>query len=404
METAAYELYNALDDGTGKVDLIAWGGSNRWLPVVYFWLFARAVLRVLARRPDVILLQDGVMAPLGWALKVLSGRPTLIVIHGLEVTLQNRVYRRLVLPFIKRQTALAAVSEATRSAITAATGLGSERVEVIRNGIRDVFYSSAPRCEQLALIASAAGIPLWSLEHSHVLVTTGRLVKRKGVSWFIDNAMPKIVADDPHILYLVAGSGPQEAEIALAIKRGNLADNVKLLGEVSQECLKALYNAADIFVMPNMCVPNNIEGFGLVAIEAASCGATVVASDLDGISDAVVSGENGYLVPAGDASAYAGVIARELARPSQSPAAVRQYTLGHYSWTESARAYRSLARSIASKDAERSGSSGEVIGSTDLPDRPGRRDEHAFPLTGVVRQRNASSARNEGRSLSSADK
>jgi glycosyltransferase involved in cell wall biosynthesis len=366
METAAYELYNALYSNTAQVDLIAWGGSKKWLPVVYFWLFGRAMVNVLARRPEVILLQDGVMAPLGWALKFLSGLPTLIIIHGLEVTHKNTLYRSLVLPFIKRQTAFAAVSEGTRRAVIAATGLEDSRIAVIHNGLSDVFYSSKPRCEQLLTVGQTAGIPFSRLERSRVLVTTGRLIKRKGVSWFIDNVMPKIVADDSSVLYLVAGSGPQRTEIELAIKRNNLADNVRLLGQVSDECLTALYNAADIFVMPNIHVPNDIEGFGIVAIEAASCGATVVASDLDGIADAVIDGMNGYLVPAGDASAYICVITRELTNRSQSPSAIRRYTLQHYSWAECARAYLSLAQSVVASSDARLESSPE-----DIPRRTG---------------------------------
>ena len=145
------------------------------------------------------------------------GLPTLIVIHGLEVTHKNTVYRSLVLPFIKRQTAFAAVSEGTKYAAIAAIDLGSKRVEVIRNGLSDVFYSSKPRCEHLLIVAQEADLPLPRLEHSRVLVTTGRLVKRKGVSWFVDNVMPKMLIDDPGILYLVAGSGPQRTEIELAI-------------------------------------------------------------------------------------------------------------------------------------------------------------------------------------------
>ena len=154
--------------------------------------------------------------------------------------------------------------------------------------------------------------------------------------------------------------------------------------------------------MPNVHVPNDIEGFGLVAIEAASCGATVVAADLDGISDAVIDGMNGYLVPAGDASAYASIITRELAKRSQSPSAVRQYTLEHYSWTESARTYRSLARSIALNSAVRPESpTGNIHGT----DQPSRRNGHTHSLTGVgdraiYRLRRS---RNGGRSPSPAD-
>jgi phosphatidylinositol alpha-1,6-mannosyltransferase len=347
METAAYELYSALRDGNSEVDLVAWGGSNKWLPVVYFWLFGRALVSVLTFRPDVIFLQDGVMAPLGWALKFLTRRPTLIVIHGLEVTHKNALYRLLVFPFMERQTAFAAVSEGTKQAAIASLGrVGSERVEVIHNGLSDVFYSTRPRDEQLRIVAQEADLPLQRLDRSRILVTAGRLVKRKGVSWVVDNVMPRIVVDDPGILYLVAGSGPERTEIELAIDRHGLTDNVKLLGRVSDECLKALYNVADVFLMPNVRVPNDIEGFGLVAVEAASCGALVVASDLEGISDAVVNGKNGYLVPAEDASAYTTVITRELAARTQSPGSVRRYTLDHYSWAETAAAYRSLIGSL----------------------------------------------------------
>lgn len=354
METAAYELYSALQEGNGQVDLVAWGGSNKWLPVVYFWLFGRALVGVLRFRPDVILLQDGVMAPLGWALKLLTRRPTLIVIHGLEVTHQNAVYRLLVFPFIARQTAFAAVSEGTKQAAIAALGrVGSARVEVIPNGLSDVFYSTKPRDEQLRIVAQEADLALDRLRQSHLLVTAGRLIKRKGVSWFVGNVMPRLVADDPSILYLVAGTGPQRAEIESAIDRHGLTDNVRLLGRVSDECLTALYNAADVFLMPNVRVPNDIEGFGLVAIEAASCGALVVASDLEGISDAVVDGKNGYLVPVADASAYTAIVTRELAGRTLSPDTVRRYTLDHYSWAETAAAYRSLARRIALVQTEK---------------------------------------------------
>jgi len=348
METAAYELYNALRDGDSQVDLVAWGGSNKWLPVVFCWLFVRALVSALTFRPDVIFLQDGVMAPLGWALKLLTRRPTLIVIHGLEVTHKNSVYRLLIFPFIERQTAFAAVSEGTKQAAIAALGrVGSERVEVIHNGLSDVFHSAKPRDEQLRIVAQEADLELQRLRGSRILVTAGRLVKRKGVSWFVDNVMPRVVADDPSVLYLVAGSGPQRTEIELAINRHGLTGNVKLLGRVSDECIKALYNIADVFLMPNVPVPNDMEGFGLVAIEAASCGALVVASDLEGISAAVVNGKNGYLVPAGDSSAYTAIVTRELAGRTLSPDAVRRYTLDHYSWAETAAAYRSLARSVS---------------------------------------------------------
>lgn len=351
METAAFELHYALQNGDGQVDLVAWGRGKKWLPVGYLLLFSRALVRALVRQPDVILLQDGAMAPLGWALKLLTRRPTLAVIHGLEVTHKNVVYRLLVLPFIKRQTAFAAVSTSTKQAAIDVLGsAGNERVEVIPNGVRDMFYSSKSRDEQLRIVAYETKLPLQRLQRCRILVTTGRLIERKGVGWFIDNVMSRLVVANPNLLYLVAGSGPQRASIELAIDEHALTDNVKLLGKVSHECLKALYGVADVFIMPNVRVGNDIEGFGLVALEAASCGTLVVASDLEGISDAVIHGKNGYLVQPGDVSAYTSVVRRELAKRTLSASAVRRYTLERYSWAEAAKAYRSLAWRTAFND------------------------------------------------------
>lgn len=340
METAAKSLYGALKDGDDKVCLAAWGGSNKWLPAVYLWLFCKSLTHALAHRPDVIYLQDGVMAPLGWLLKLLTRRPTVVTIHGLEVRYKNPAYRRLVLPFISRQTALIAVSEETKKAIAGA--FCGVRVDVIHNGLSDVFYTRTPRMEQLQTIAEETGLPLQRLQHSRLLVTTGRLVPRKGVDWFVDSVVPVIVKDDQDLLYLVAGAGSQRAAIERTISCHTLEDRVELLGQVSGNCLRALYNVADIFVMPNVPVPNDIEGFGLVAVEAASCGALVVASDMEGIRDAIADGKNGYLVPAEDTTAFASVIGRELVERTLPASAVRHYTLLRYSWTETARAYKCL--------------------------------------------------------------
>jgi phosphatidylinositol alpha-1,6-mannosyltransferase len=118
---------------------------------------------------------------------------------------------------------------------------------------------------------------------------------------------------------------------------------------VSDQLLKTLYNTADMFVMPNIPVPNDMEGFGLVALEAASCSTTVIASQLEGVQDAIINGQNGYLVTPGDAAGYVQAISRELGGRTLSPEAVRAYTLQHYSWDETARHYAELMQSLIAK-------------------------------------------------------
>jgi len=347
MENAAYELYMALAaNKENQVTLVKWGGANKLLPVVYPWLFVQALVAGLQSRPDVIYLQDGLMAPLGSMLRLLLRRPTLITIHGKEATYNNPLYKLVVPPFVKRQNLLVTVSNDTKQTVEKA--FPGTHPFVIVNGVSDSFYNSASRDENLAGIARMTGIPLQQLQRSKLLHSNGRFVRRKGVLWFIDNVLPQLVAADPSILYLVSGDGKDREVIEAAIADRGMGEYVKLLGRIPNELLYMLYNVADIFVMPNIPVPNDMEGLGLVALEAASCGATVVASNLEGIPDAIVDGQNGILVQPGDARAYVQTITRELRQRSLSREAVRGYTITNCSWSEKARQYEAAMQQLIS--------------------------------------------------------
>jgi glycosyltransferase involved in cell wall biosynthesis len=94
--------------------------------------------------------------------------------------------------------------------------------------------------------------------------------------------------------------------------------------------------------MPNINVPGDIEGFGLVLLEASTCALPVVAADTEGIRDAVVDGKNGVLVPSGDAAAFQHEIGRFLADPAgakQFGAESRDFTLATYQWDKIADRY-----------------------------------------------------------------
>lgn len=344
MENAAYELYTALSL-TNDVTLVKWGGANKLLPVVYPMLLLQALWKGITKRPDVIYLQDGLMGPLGVVLKFVLHRPTVMTIHGLEATYANPVYRAIVPPAIRRQNQLVAVSNETKQKVL--EGLQGSNPAVIFNGLRDSFKTSRTRDENLRLIAHETGISYEQLANSKILHTNGRLVRRKGVLWFIDNVMPQLLATGQPVLYLVSGKGKDQEIIEAAIAEHKLDQSVKLLGRVSDQVLQALYNTADMFVMPNVPIKNDMEGFGLVALEAASCGTLVVASKLEGIQDAIIDGQNGVLVNPGDVAGYVNAITRELTARTVSPEAVRNYTLSHYSWDETARQYAALMQAVS---------------------------------------------------------
>jgi len=345
MEHVAYELYTAWKaNGDNQVVLIKWGGSNTMLPIIYPWLFVRALVAGLAKRPDVIYLQDGMMAPLGMLLRLFVRRPTIITIHGKEVTFRNPLYRAIVLPCIRRQDLLVAVSSDTKHALNRL--FPETRTALIPNGVSDSYYAPGKRSDQYGAIASVAAMSARELEKRQLLLTVGRLERRKGVLWFIEHALPRLVKTNPSVLYLVCGEGRDHEVIEAAIRRHNLQDYVKMLGRTSDAVKVALYNAADIFLMPNIPVAHDMEGFGLVAIEAASCGALVVAANLEGIPDAIKDGKNGVLVEPSNAAALVRTLKHELHKRSLTPEAVRSYTLAQYAWTKRAQEYEQAMETL----------------------------------------------------------
>jgi len=348
MELAAYELYTALAaNKDNTVALIKWGGANKMLPIIYPWLLLRALLSGLRKRPDVIYLQDGMMAPLGLALKWLLRRPTLMTIHGKEVTYENKLYRAIVFPAIRRQNLLVAVSSDTERALRRV--FPKVHTRLILNGVSDNYYASDRRDEQYTQVAAMAGMTKEALQKRKLILTVGRLVRRKGVLWFIENALADLVKLDPSVLYLVSGEGGDREAIKAAIAARGLEDHVKMLGRTSDAARAALYNSTDIFLMPNIPVPHDMEGMGLVALEAASCGALVVASNLEGIPDAIQNGRNGVLVEAKNAAKLVQVIHHELSKRSIPPEVVRSYTVENYTWSKRTREYESAMLKLTSQ-------------------------------------------------------
>ncbi|HSX06286.1 MAG TPA: glycosyltransferase family 4 protein [Candidatus Saccharimonadia bacterium] len=345
METVAYELYMALAaNKDNRVTLVKWGGSNNWLPIVYPWLFIWALMAGIRERPDVIYLQDGIMGPLGLLLKWCLRRPTLMTIHGKEVTFNNPVYRAIVLPCIKRQGSLVAISRDTEH--TLKRTFSKTDTVLIPNGVNDDYYASGESKEQHRIVADIVGMSVDELDQHHLILTVGRLVRRKGVLWFIENALADLIKVDPSVLYLVSGDGKDREAIETAITTHKLRNHVKMLGRTTDTVKAALYNVSDIFLMPNIPVSHDMEGLGMVALEAATCGTLVVASNLEGIPDAIQDGKNGMLFKPNDASGLVRTLKRELNKRGLAAQAVREYTLAHYAWSKRAHEYESVMQKL----------------------------------------------------------
>ena len=109
-------------------------------------------------------------------------------------------------------------------------------------------------------------------------------------------AMVEIIKRHADARYIVVGSGEQYDYLRGLVQDLQLSDHVKLLGECSDQQIRQWYRRSDLFVLPNRQVGNDVEGFGIVLLEAQACGTAVIAGDSGGTRETMAIGETGLIV------------------------------------------------------------------------------------------------------------
>lgn len=287
METYSVKLTEALATHV-PIEVIALSGGRDGMPPGAWALltFPFTVLtRGLTRRTPPRVLHLGDMAIWPLAALALLWRDTTIVLsaHGTDVAFHRRggfrgglygAYLGLGARLL-RGARVIANSQATRAAAA-------------ETGWRDIAV--------VPLATDLTG-PAPDGSHDGSILFAGRLVERKGCGWFVREVMPLLPAS---MRISVAGTAWHASEAAVL-------DNprVEFLGPLRPEELARAYARATCVIVPNIELANReIEGFGLVACEAAACGGVVLAARTGGLVSAVLDGETGMLVDSGDAPAW----------------------------------------------------------------------------------------------------
>jgi phosphatidylinositol alpha-1,6-mannosyltransferase len=350
MQRVAIDLHDALRVADGhdvRMLVLRSSWSERGYRTPLFLASALREIRRMARAReiDAILFSSMVTATLAVPLEKLLRRnniATASIVNGLDATTPTWPYPLLVRRVFQALDRVLPISEATAEACRA-RGLNPSQCNVVPLGIRlDRFAVSIDRG-----LARQRIVPAQS-KSKLILFTVGRLVPRKGVAWFVGNVMPLLPED---VLYLIAGEGSERARIESAIARHELRDRVKLLGAVSDGQLADLYHGADLFVMPNVPVANDMEGFGLVLLEAGLCGLPAIASDIEGIRDVISEGENGNLVKTGDVEGFRERILSWYNDPSGLRAAserARAHTIERFAWDGVVNRYLTIIEGLLS--------------------------------------------------------
>ncbi|MGW0764879.1 glycosyltransferase family 4 protein [Streptomyces sp. NPDC002676] len=230
----------------------------------------------------------GLMAP---ALRAAGAKRLVATTHGHEAGWAQLPAARQLLRRIGESTdAITYLGEYTRSRIaTALTPHAAGRMVQLPPGVDEKTFHPASGGEEVRARLGLTDRP--------VVVCVSRLVPRKGQDTLI-KAMPRILAAEPDAVLLIVGGGPYERDLRRLARETGVEASVRFTGAVPWSELPAHYGAGDVFAMPCRTRRGglDVEGLGIVYLEASATGLPVVAGDSGGAPDAVLDGETGWVV------------------------------------------------------------------------------------------------------------
>ncbi|MBI5788578.1 MAG: glycosyltransferase family 4 protein [Candidatus Schekmanbacteria bacterium] len=342
MEKVSFELTSRMANLT-TTHVIANRRGKKFLPLFLPYALFKAVILIKTQGIDIVHLGDGALAPLGTFIKRFCRIPVVATVHGLDVTYSAKRYQALIPRHLGNLDKLICISRYTMEECVNRE-ISAEKCTVITNGVNpDEFYFPDPESR-----VKLQDVLKTNLTGKFILLSVGHLVARKGVSWFIQSVMPKLEEDYVYLViggYGNASKGDEKTAYNQLAKGYGVRHRVFLLGHVPDEILRLAYNSADLLIMPNVMISGDMEGFGVVALEAASCNLPVIASDLEGIKDAVKDEVTGLLVEPYDVQDFLEKIYAHK-RHAAIRAQARDYVLENYAWDRIAARYYELFEEI----------------------------------------------------------
>jgi glycosyltransferase involved in cell wall biosynthesis len=241
--------------------------------------------------------------------------------------------RRALGAGLRQSRAVIAISRATATRVQSAYRLSHARIHVVPPGVGESFFGvmRADRPRDVVQI-----------------LTVARLTKaaaRKNIDGVL-GAIARLGASVP-IRYTVVGDGDDRERLMSLAERLGIMSQVTFTGRVSLERLEQFYGASDLFVMAPTPSDRDIEGFGLVYIEASAAGVPVIASRSEGCLDAVAESENGWFVQDSSPEAIAVAIQQAIPRLSPEVSARARAFAARFRWSEVAERVSAILDDVA---------------------------------------------------------
>jgi phosphatidylinositol alpha-1,6-mannosyltransferase len=298
------------------------------------WGYARALrgLCQLLRRERFKMLHCGRCLPEGLmalALRYWHRVPYLCYVHGEEMNYASgsRELSWLMRRVLGAAEFVIANSRNTHRILQKNWNLAENRIRLLHPGVDCERFVPATREP-----ARRTGLG-WG--DRRVVLTVGRLQKRKGHDMMIA-ALPAIRKQVPDILYAIVGDGEERGPLQEQVAREKLVEHVQFLGEIGDEGLVNCYQQCDLFVLPNRQVGQDLEGFGMVLLEAQACGKAVVAGTSGGTAETMRIPQTGRVVDCERPDDLAALVMELLLDPAlrgRMGVEARAWVVSHFDWS-----------------------------------------------------------------------
>jgi phosphatidyl-myo-inositol dimannoside synthase len=272
-----------------------WQPKNRWLNILInylsplFWITFWTLIYHLKYRPQIN--HAGGFQFAGFAalaMKALFGTPFIVYAHGEEIlaTKTARLLGKYLRWIYRKSDKVIANSEYTKKQLIE-IGIDHQKIAIVNPGISRRFFKQPNLLNEIS--------QRYQLSNRKILLSVGRLTKRKGHSQVL-KSLPILTRIYPNLTYVIAGDGPEMVRLLKLTKELKLSKNVLFTGEIDDPALCALYWLCDVFIMANRNLSTDIEGFGMVFLEAGAACKPVIGGFSGGVVEAVQDKITGFLI------------------------------------------------------------------------------------------------------------
>lgn len=253
------------------------------------WRKALKYARQLCSKHNIEMIVVNHILPLGYIalmLNKLRGIPYIVCIHGMDIklALRNTWKRFLVRRILNSSKYIVTNSNFTSKIVTDFDSKYTDKVHVVYPcpKIDSYNYRHSDRLRRI-------------YGKRKVLLTVSRLVQRKGHRYVI-RLLPKLLKKYPNLIYLIVGTGPYRQQLEAEIRQNKVMHAVEFADYVDDEGLKDYFEVCDVFVMPTESRGADVEGLGIVFLEAGHFKKPVIGGAGGGVEEAITDGQTGFVV------------------------------------------------------------------------------------------------------------